>query len=111
MEFPGGLVVRPLQGAQVPIPGWGIKILQLQDVAKNQKATRQPDMHHWIKMAHGLLLLFKRLNVCFSPVCSFSPPQYWKWTLHPQHRCYLFPFLISLGLEFTEFSTHSHLWL
>ena len=73
MEFPGGLVVRPLQGAQVPIPGWGIKILQLQDVAKNQKATRQPDMHHWIKMAHGLLLLFERLNVCFSPVCSFFP--------------------------------------
>ena len=73
MEFPGGLVVRPLQGAQVPIPGCGIKILQLQDVAKNQKATRQPDMHHWIKMAHGLLLLFKRLNVCFSPVCSFFP--------------------------------------
>ena len=31
------------------IPGWGIKILQLQDVAKKQKTTRQPDMHHWIK--------------------------------------------------------------
>lgn len=63
-------------------------------------------------MAHRLLLLFKILNVvCFSPVCSFFSPQYWKWTLHPQHRHYLFPFLISLGLEFTEFSTRSHLWL
>lgn len=74
MEFPGGLVVRPLQGAQVPNPGWGIKILQLQDVAKNQKATRQPDMHHRMKMAHGLLQLFKILDVSFSPVCSFFPP-------------------------------------
>ena len=62
-------------------------------------------------MAHRLLRLFKLLNVCSSPVCFFPTPQYWKWTLHPQHRHYLFPFLISLGLEFTEFSTQSHLWL
>ena len=63
-------------------------------------------------MAHRLLRLFKIFNVvCSSPVCSFFPPQYWKWTLYPQHRHYLFPFLISLGLEFTEFSTQSYLWL